>query len=136
MIVGNLIPKRIAYYVGVSNVKNAPAAYEDVVILCKTCLDTSCISYLDEADAEVSYTVAALPPERIKLKLVPDDSNGFKGSTLLFSIQHGADIIPGGAVVVGLPPANANYYRRLGSWSEEDLITDPNSLQVEVSTAK
>ena len=135
MIVGNLIPKRIAYYVGVSNVVNAPAAYEDVVVLCKTCLDTSCRSYLDEADAEVSYTVATLPPERVQLKL-SDTTNGYKGSTLLFSIQHGASIIPGGAVVIGLPPANANYYRTLGSWSEDDLITDAKSLVVSVSTAR
>ena len=100
-----------------------------------TCLDTSCGSYLDIAEAEVSFSVATMPPERVILDL-SENSNGYKGSTLMFSIQHGASIIPGGAIVIGLPPANANYYRRLGSWSEDDLITDGNSLVVTVATAK
>ena len=113
---------------------NAPAAYEDVRIDCKTCLNSNCLSYVDEADAEVSYSPADLPAERVKVTL-SDETNGYEGSTLKVVILHGADIIPGGSVVIGLPPTNANYYQRLGAWREEDLITDANSLRVTAATA-
>lgn len=54
-----------------------------------------------------------MPPERVKLRL-SDTTNGYKGSTLKFMIEHGANIIPGGAIVIGLPATNMNYLNRLG----------------------
>jgi hypothetical protein len=47
IIISNLIPRRSVYYVGVSNIKNPPAAYEDVTVKCQTCLDSRCFDIID-----------------------------------------------------------------------------------------
>ena len=64
MIVANLKPRKIAYYMKVEQIVNAPSAQEDVRIWCRSCPNTaSCTpaSYIDQADVEISYMQATLP---------------------------------------------------------------------------
>jgi len=45
-------------------------------------------------------------------------------------------VVKQGAVIIGLPPRNANYYERLGvGLREEDLITDDYNMVVKVKNA-
>ena len=41
-----------------------------------------------------------------------------------------ADIIARGAVIIGLPPVNSNYFPRLGAPIEEPLLTDNQAPDV------
>jgi hypothetical protein len=70
----------------------------------------------------VSYTAAKLKPSRIKLEL-SNETNGYRESTLLMRIQQSQKIPPGGAVIIGLPATNQNFYNKFGAIDQESLIT-------------